>query len=93
MFHRHKTAIKLFEQSTFLILNWPYTISRNSIYLCMIVFLIGWGLWLQSLIVFTIIPMFAWWIHKRFVLQEELILEDQFSDNYLAYKNRVRRWI
>ena len=93
VFHSHKTAIKPFEESTFLILSWPYTISRNPIYLCMIVFLISWGLWLQSIMVFIIIPVFAWWVHKRFVLQEESMLEDQFGNHYLAYKKRVRRWV
>ncbi len=43
--------------------------------------------------VFIVVPIFALWIHYKFVLQEELMLEDKFSIDYLAYKNRVRRWI
>ena len=93
VFYKHKTEIKPFKESSFLILAWPYTISRNPIYVCMLVFLFGWGLFLQSLSAFLVIPVFAVWIHYTFVLQEEIMLEDRFSDEYLVYKNRVRRWI
>jgi protein-S-isoprenylcysteine O-methyltransferase Ste14 len=93
VFHKNKTEIKPFKESSFLILSWPYTISRNPIYICMIVFLFGWGLLLQSISAFIVIPVFALWIHNKFVLQEEIMLEDTFSSDYLAYKNRVRRWI
>lgn len=92
IFHKHKTEIKPFEESSFLILSWPYTVSRNPIYFCMNIFLLGWAVFLQALSAFVIIPIFALWIHYRFVLQEEIMLQDKFSDDYLAYKNKVRRW-
>ena len=92
IFHKHKTEIKPFEESSFLILAWPYTVSRNPIYFCMNVFLLGWGVFLQALSVFIIIPLFALWVHYIFVLQEEIMLQDRFSSDYLAYKNKVRRW-
>ncbi len=92
IFHKHKTDIKPFEESSFLILAWPYTVSRNPIYFCMIIFLLGWGVFLQTLSAFVIIPIFALWVHYTFVLQEEIMLQDRFSNDYLAYKNKVRRW-
>ncbi len=93
VFYKHKTDIEPFKESSFLILSWPYTISRNPIYICMIVFLLGWGMFLQSISVFIVIPVFALWIHNKFVLQEEIMLEDKFAHDYLTYKQRVRRWI
>lgn len=93
IFHKYKTEIKPFEESSFLILSWPYTISRNPIYLCMFIFLIGWGIFLQSMTAFIVIVVFAIWIHNKFVLQEEVMLEEKFSDDYLSYKYRVRRWV
>lgn len=93
LFHNKKTAIKPFGESTFLILAWPYTMSRNPIYLSMTISLLGWGLWLQSLSVFLIVPLFMLWLHYRFVLQEEIMLTQRFKDDYMHYKNRVRRWV
>ena len=43
-------------------------------------------------ILLTIIPAMIV-IHKVVVLREEAYLEDKFSDDYLDYKSRVRRWI
>ena len=85
LFHRHKTAIKPFEQASFLILAWPYTLTRNPVYLLMIIFLAGWALYLASLTPFLIIPLFAGWIHYRFVLREEVMLKNQFQQDYLNY--------
>ena len=93
IFHKHKTEIKPFEESSFLILSWPYTMSRNPIYLCMTIFLFGWGVFLQSISAFIVIPVFVLWIHNKFIMQEEVMLEDTFSNDYCDYKNRVRRWI
>ena len=92
IFYKHETEIKPFEESSFLILSWPYTVSRNPIYLCMVVFLLGWGMFLQSISAFIIIVIFPIWIHNKFILQEEMMLEEKFLDDYLAYKQRVRRW-
>lgn len=93
VFYKHKTDIEPFKESSFLILSWPYTVTRNPIYLCMILFLLGWGMFLQSISAFIVIPIFALWIHNKFVLQEEIMLEDKFSKDYLSYKHRVRRWV
>ena len=93
IFHKNKTNIKPFEESSFLILVWPYTITRNPIYLCMLIFLLGWIFWLQSLSSVGVIIMFALWIHYRFVLQEEKMLINTFGDSYLQYSQRVRRWL
>lgn len=93
LFHKNHTEIKPLEESSFLILSWPYTISRNPIYLCMIIFLVGWCLWLQSISSLLIVIIFSAWIHYRFVLQEETMLEKTFGQFYLTYKSYTRRWL
>lgn len=92
-FHNHHTEIKPLEESTFLILSWPYTISRNPIYLCMILFLVAWCLFLQSISCVMIVIAFSIWINFRFVLLEEVMLEKTFGGEYLAYKQTTRRWL
>ncbi len=93
LFYREKTPIKPFEESSVLIYSWPYTMTRNPIYLSMIIFLIGFSLWLGSVSSYLVIPLFTIWIHTRFVLQEEYLLEQRFAEKYLTYKNQVRRWL
>ena len=93
IFHKNNTEIKPLEESRHLILSWPYNFSRNPIYLCMILFLIGWCLWLQSASCLVVVIIFAVWIHYRFILQEEQMLQDTFGNVYREYKQRVRRWL
>ena len=93
LFHKHKTEIKPLEVSSHLILNWPYTVSRNPIYLSMTVFLAGWCLWLQSISPSLLVIVFFLWIQKRFILQEEQMLQETFMQSFSEYKQRVRRWI
>ena len=92
LFRLADTSIKPFTESSKLIQRWPYSQSRNPIYVFMAIFLIGFSIWLQTLSPLILIPFFMLWIHCRFILQEEIMLEKQFGDAYLAYKNQVRRW-
>ena len=93
LFYKHKTAIHPFDDSSALIASWPYSMSRNPIYLMMVLFLIGFALALEELLCLALVPVFVYWIHVRFVLQEEIMLEQTFSEKYLDYKRKVRRWI
>ena len=93
LFYKYKTAIHPFDDSSALIASWPYSMSRNPIYLMMVLFLIGFALVLEELLCLALVPVFVYWIHVRFVLQEEIMLEQTFSEHYLDYKRKVRRWI
>ncbi len=93
LFRKHRTNIKPFEEPRFLIQSWPYNWSRNPIYLFMIVFLTGWGLWLQSVSGFAIVLLFSGWLHFRFVMPEERLMGERFGNAYMKYKSSVRRWL
>ena len=92
-FDRLGTPIRPFETSTALVTDGPFAISRNPIYLGMVVGLAGIGVVLGMAMPFVVIPPFAWFIQRRFIEVEEKMLEDAFGDAYRAYKSRVRRWI
>ena len=71
----------------------PYRYTRNPIYLSCILMLLGLVLVLSSLVVFLgMIPVYIIFRYK-FISREEVILEEAFGDEYLAFKKRVRRWI
>jgi protein-S-isoprenylcysteine O-methyltransferase Ste14 len=92
-FKRVGTTIKPFERSSALVTDGLFAISRNPIYLAMVVALVGIFLALGSLTPLAIIPPFVYIIRSRFIAVEERMLEDAFGEAYRDYRNRVRRWI
>ena len=92
-FRRHDTTIIPFEQSTALIAEGPYRYSRNPLYLSMTLILVGLWILLGSLSPAVVVPLFVWWISRRFIANEERHLEAQFGRTYLEYKTKVRRWL
>ena len=93
IFKRHGTPIRPGKDPVSLVAEGPFAISRNPIYLSMIVGLVGVGLLLGSLTPFACIAVFFAIIAKGFIPMEEAALEAAFGDEYLAYRRRVRRWI
>lgn len=92
-FHKTGTTIKPFETSTHLLTTGLYRISRNPIYLGMVVALIGVAMSLGSVTPPLLIPVFALFIQWRFIRAEEAGLDETFGDAYREYRERVRRWI
>ena len=93
MFRRAKTPIRPFRESTSLITSGPYRVSRNPIYLGMVLFLIGVALVLGSLTPMFVVPVFALMIDRVFIRGEQQMLHETFGDEYARYCLRVRRWI
>ena len=93
IFRRVGTAIKPFEVSTVLVVDGPYRVSRNPIYLGMVCALIGVAVLLGSLTPVVVIPLFAYWIDRRFIRAEEAMLGETFGTQYDSYKAQVRRWL
>jgi protein-S-isoprenylcysteine O-methyltransferase Ste14 len=92
-FAKAGTPIIPFELSTALVTSGLYRITRNPMYLGMVVALLGAAVLFGSLTPFLPIPVFVWLIQKRFIEAEERFLEEIFGAQYLAYRNRVRRWL
>ena len=87
------TPIRPFQQSTTLVISGVYRITRNPMYLGMVLVLLGVALLLGTIAAFFPIPVFIWQIQRKFVLPEEAFLESLFGQQYLGYKARVRRWL
>ena len=70
----------------------PYRYSRNPIYLACILSLLGLVIVWSSLIVLlgTVIVYIIF--RYKFIKREEVILEDEFGDEYMEFTKRVRRW-
>ena len=79
--------------STTIVGTGPYRLTRNPIYLGMMLGLIGLAVALNSLWLLLPVAPFALVIRYGVVAREEAYLERKFGDVHLSYKSRVRRWL
>jgi protein-S-isoprenylcysteine O-methyltransferase Ste14 len=93
LFSRAGTTVKPLEPSSALVTRGPFRLSRNPMYLGMVVALAGLGMVLGSLTPFAVVAVFALLIEHRFIRREEAMLESTFGAAYTEYRSRVRRWI
>lgn len=93
IFRRVGTTIKPFEESSVLVVEGPFRISRNPIYLGMLLALFGVGVLLGSLTPLLMVPTFAFLLDARFIRAEEGILTKTFGRRFEDYMSRVRRWL
>ncbi|OQY55821.1 MAG: hypothetical protein DRR08_03915 [Candidatus Parabeggiatoa sp. nov. 2] len=92
-FKKHQTTTKPFEESSTLVTDGVFRITRNPMYLGLVLILFGIALFMGSLIPFVIIPLFIVLMYRMFIKVEEKMLKEKFGELYLKYKNEVRRWI
>lgn len=93
LFKKGDTPVKPHVSPTVLLTSGPFRISRNPMYLGMLIILIGVIFLLGSLIT-LMFPLFYFVLMERlFISFEEKNMEKIFGDTYLNYKKRVRRWI
>lgn len=71
----------------------PFGISRNPLYLQMIVGTLGFAVLFSNLWILLLTPLSAWVLQRFTILPEEAYLESKFGESYVAYKRRVRRWL
>jgi protein-S-isoprenylcysteine O-methyltransferase Ste14 len=71
----------------------PFRISRNPMYLQMVLICIGVAVMLMNVWILLLVPVCAWVLYKFATLPEETYLQSKFGEVYLAYKRRVRRWL
>ena len=92
-FRQRRTPLIPFREPTALVEGGLYRISRNPMYLGMVLVLAGLALRLGTVSPWLVIPLFILVIDRRFIRDEEQLMEAQFGDSYRDYRNRVRRWL
>jgi protein-S-isoprenylcysteine O-methyltransferase Ste14 len=70
-----------------------FRMSRNPIYLRMLLLCGGVAIAANSLWVLVLVLPFAFILQKGVIEPEEAYLERKFGSKYLRYKAKVRRWI
>lgn len=81
------------EKATKLVTIGIYHVSRNPMYLAMLLLLIGFGFKLGNPLNLLSIAFFIWYMNQFQIKPEEQALTKLFGQVYLDYCKKVRRWI
>lgn len=92
-FWRKKTPIEPHHQPKSLVREGPYRLSRNPIYLALVVLTLGSAAWHGSWLGVAIAVALAWVLDRRFVRPEEDGLRAVFGAEAEAYFQQTRRWL
>lgn len=87
------TAISPFDEPSTLVTAGPFSMSRNPMYLCMVLILFGAALAWGTLTPFLIPPLLVFVLTTRFIAMEEVAMREAFGAEYDDYRKRVRRWL
>ena len=93
LFRINKTTMIPFQDPSFLITNGIYKYTRNPMYLGMLFIQFGIAIYFGSISPFIIPFLFIPIMNSRIIQHEEVMLEKQFGESYIIFKNSVRRWI
>lgn len=81
------------EPSTAIVTDGPYRFTRNPLYLSMALTYAGVASLANALPAVLLLPAVLAVMQKGVIEREERYLERKFGDEYIRYKERVRRWI
>jgi len=69
-----------------------YSLSRNPMYLALLLILLAWGLWLGNAFNTLLAAGFVSVMNKLQIKKEEAVLLTKFGKEYAQYCIKVRRW-
>ncbi len=95
LFFKKKTTFNPMkpETTTGLVVKGLYKVSRNPMYVGMLIMLFGFAFWLGSVTPFLVLPLFYFVITVMQIKPEERFLLEKFGTEYQLYKDKVRRWL
>ncbi|HVU33377.1 MAG TPA: isoprenylcysteine carboxylmethyltransferase family protein [Opitutaceae bacterium] len=80
------------EQASTLVTSGIFGVSRNPMYLGLLLILAAWGIHLASALALFGLPAFALYLNEFQIKPEEEALARKFGAAYEEYQQRVRRW-
>lgn len=93
LFKRHGTAVHPYAAASDLVTEGPFKLTRNPMYLGLVLALLGIAMLLGTVTPLAVIPVFVVIISRLFIRYEEGALEQTFGAAYVDYRSKVRRWI
>ena len=94
-FRRSKTTTNPLKPTaaSSLVVGGVYRHTRNPMYLGVAIVLVGWAVYLAAPTPLLGPPIFILFITRFQIIPEELALTEIFGQQFIAYKNAVRRWL
>lgn len=92
-FRRARTPFVPYLETTALVTDGAFRLTRNPLYLSLAGALVGIALWTASVWLLALLPVLILALTRFVIVPEERYLEERFGGVYRAYRARVRRWI
>ena len=94
-FRKVGTTVSPLEPSkaSYLVTDGVFRVSRNPMYLGLLLLLIGWAIWLGSASPWLVPPLFVIVLTVVQIIPEERALLQRFGEQYVSYQRSVARWI
>ncbi len=94
-FRAHKTTVNPMEpmKASALVMDGVYRVTRNPMYVGLLLLLLAWCFWLRDLSGLIAVPVFVFAMTNLQIKPEEQALTELFGDTYLQYQRRVNRWL
>jgi len=80
-------------ESSALVVRGIYRVTRNPMYLGMLVILAAWAVWLANALAFVLLPLFVVYLNRFQIAPEERALRARFGAAFTDYARAVRRWL
>jgi protein-S-isoprenylcysteine O-methyltransferase Ste14 len=81
------------EKASSLVTSGIYKMTRNPMYLGLLLVLVAWALFLSNALAVLILPAFILYMNHFQIGPEEAALTSAFGSAFMEYKSRVRRWL
>ncbi|WP_287127759.1 isoprenylcysteine carboxylmethyltransferase family protein [Candidatus Cyanaurora vandensis] len=88
-----QTNVSPYAPTTVLLVDGPFQISRNPIYLAFTLLYVGVSLWVNALAPLLLLPLVVTVMQWGVIEREEQYLKQKFGETYTRYQGRVRRWL
>lgn len=92
-FIKTKNTLITIKPATTLQTSGIYSISRNPMYLGLLILYIGMAFIMGNFWTLMLIPIVIFILTYFVILKEEKYLESAFGEEYIQYRKNVRRWI
>jgi protein-S-isoprenylcysteine O-methyltransferase Ste14 len=94
-FRRARTTVNPLrpEKASSLVVSGIYKLTRNPMYLGLLLVLVAWAVYLSNAPAFILLPAFILYMNRFQIGPEEDALSSLFGPEFAKYKARVRRWL
>ena len=81
------------EKATSLVTSGIYRVTRNPMYVGLLLALTAWAVFLANALGFLFLPALVLYLNRFQIAPEEVALARVFGQQFIDYKSRVRRWV